>query len=197
LNVKDAPSALVDSLPLLFSKAYDLVAKFRVQLSLTDDLASLEDCLSSTSFQFEERKFNQMKTSVSCTEHDDELKTTSSDICYCKEDLVCPDAILARFFYEAVHAIRRIHAFKQKIDCHTPPRTRPSTEIRFKLEQDKFHSGYLLEHEYFGGIIVMLLGKYLAATSTPDQRLFLLPCISSQLVFMYSFQRLCCLCMPT
>eukprot|EP00808_Paulinella_micropora_P010293 g60301.t1 len=93
----------------------------------------------------------------------------------------CLQIITSRFVHEATHALRFTLALhqeteqsnrstsssssepatkKQKIHVpkKTPARDVPTSEQRYKLTQKHFHSGYLIEHENIGGVVVELQG---------------------------------------
>jgi len=94
---------------------------------------------------------------TSSTSYTRDPTNVSSKIYYCPDDLaLCPDIIEARFAHECMHAIRRVLAIAMNIKPLTPKKTPLPGENRYKLTRKSFHSGYLVEHELYGGIVVYL-----------------------------------------
>lgn len=145
----------------LFQQCYALVAANSVPLSLPSTPVSLNDCATSTTFKFVLIGARLMDDVVSNTRM--KHGKPKCTIYYSNKDfLECPPIIHARFLHEATHAIRRLHAKALGIACLTPPRSPEHDESRYKLTESAFHSGYLLEHLHFGGIIVLLKGNSLS-----------------------------------
>jgi hypothetical protein len=93
----------------------------------------------------------------SSTSYTRDPTNVQAKIYYCPDDLaLCPDIIEARFAHECTHAIRRVLAIAMNIKPLTPKNPPQPEENRYKLTRKCFHSGYLVEHELYGGIVVYL-----------------------------------------
>lgn len=125
-------------------------------MGLSDTPASLNWCLERCKFKFEQTDNNV----VSWTE-DDNNGTKLSVIYYNTADETCPDVVKARVFHEAACAIRCIHASElQKLqksgETETSGLCNVTTENATRRYKVGERAGYLAEHEYFGGVILLL-----------------------------------------
>jgi len=99
------------------------------------------------------------------------------DIFYKREEMQqCPQFIESRISHELTHAIRAgivslansklaVAGLSSVYHIRTPSkapneRVTMNTDHLYKLEQADFHSGYLIEHMLYGGVIVQLTGCY-------------------------------------
>lgn len=123
---------------------------------------------------------------VSCTfPPSAQTRDIKIDIFYSAKEMdYCPQCIESRVSHELSHAIRAgivslanrnlaSQGFAPKYHIRTPvkapsDRITPHTGQLYKLEGADFHSGYLVEHILYGGIIVQLIGSYFFQPGTNE-----------------------------
>jgi len=97
----------------------------------------------------------QTQVPISSTTPHPHESTASCKVHFCIADPV--DLLEARVTHELTHAIR----YLLTVAVDKPQTSTPEKQLggdRYKLQNKKFHSGYLVEHRLFGGVRVLLTG---------------------------------------
>ena len=164
--ISDLPKARIEELALqVYHELQTSDAIVDLGLFRVEDFPDLDDVLSVIEINFT----NYFTFIVAASEtqspphHTDEPIRIS--ICYSDDEVSsCLPFVEARIIQELTHAVRFAVVLKRQNKNIFPEKTTPPKDPRtlrighglYKLEQERFPSGYWMEHRLLGGIIVCL-----------------------------------------